>query len=77
MIMPRIAREIRQFNAVNREESGRAGARYVDVTPVSERALGERSLLAADGLHPSAAMYAEWARLALPAARAALAGHQL
>ncbi|HEV3455060.1 MAG TPA: SGNH/GDSL hydrolase family protein [Thermoanaerobaculia bacterium] len=74
--LARITREIRQFNAVNREETARAGARYVDVTPVSERALGDRSLLAGDGLHPSAAMYAEWARLALPAARAALgAGH--
>jgi lysophospholipase L1-like esterase len=74
--LARIAREIRQFNAINREEAARAGARYVDVTPVSERALGDRSLLAGDGLHPSAAMYAEWARLALPAARAALgAGH--
>ncbi|HVR06833.1 MAG TPA: SGNH/GDSL hydrolase family protein [Thermoanaerobaculia bacterium] len=70
--LPRIAREIRDFNAVNREETGHAGARYVDVTPASERALGDPSLLAADGLHPSAAMYAEWARLALPAARAAL-----
>jgi lysophospholipase L1-like esterase len=74
--LARIAREIRQFNAINREEAARAGARYVDVTPVSERALGDRSLLAGDGLHPSVAMYAEWARLALPAARAALgAGH--
>ncbi len=74
--LPRIAAEVRRFNAVNREESGRAGVHYVDVTPESERALGDRSLLAADGLHPSAAMYAEWARLALPAARAALAGRR-
>jgi lysophospholipase L1-like esterase len=72
--LPRIAGEIRQFNAINREETARAGARYVDITAVSERALGDPALLAADGLHPSAAMYAEWARLALPAARAALAG---
>jgi lysophospholipase L1-like esterase len=70
--LPRIAREIRQFNDVNREETRRAGARYVDITPVSQRALGDRALLAGDGLHPSAAMYAEWARLALPEAAAAL-----
>ena len=74
--LPRIAGEIRRFNANNREETGRAGARYVDITPVSQRALGDGSLLATDGLHPSAAMYAEWARLALPAATAALAEHQ-
>jgi lysophospholipase L1-like esterase len=71
--LPRVAREIRQFNQVNREEAGRAGARWVDITAASEKALGDSAQLAPDGLHPSAAMYAEWARLALPAATAALA----
>jgi len=71
--LPRVAREIRQFNQVNREEAGRTGARYVDITAASEKALGDSAQLAPDGLHPSAAMYAEWARLALPAATAALA----
>lgn len=68
----RIAGEIRGFNQVNRQETRLAGAFYVDVTPSSRRALDDRSLLAGDGLHPAAAMYAEWARLALPAAAAAL-----
>jgi lysophospholipase L1-like esterase len=68
----RIAGEIRGFNQVNRQETRLAGALYVDVTPSSRRALDDRSLLAGDGLHPGAAMYAEWARLALPAAAAAL-----
>jgi len=71
--LPRIAREIGAFNAANREEARRAGVAYVDVTPASQRALGDRSLVVADGLHPAPAMYAEWARLALPAAAAALA----
>ncbi len=70
--LPRIARELGAFNAVNREEARRAGAAWVDVTPVSQRALGDRSLVVGDGLHPAPAMYAEWARLALPAAAAAL-----
>jgi lysophospholipase L1-like esterase len=68
----KIAAEIDHFNAINREETARAGARYVDVTPISRKAATERSLVAGDGLHPSGAMYAEWARLALPAAAAAL-----
>jgi lysophospholipase L1-like esterase len=68
----KIAAEIDRFNAINREETARAGARYVDVTPVSRKAATEGSLIAADGLHPSGAMYAEWVRLALPAAEAAL-----
>jgi len=70
--LPRIAGEIRRFNEINREETARAGAHWVDVTAASERALGDSAQLAADGLHPSAAMYAEWARLALPGAAAAL-----
>lgn len=68
----KIAAEIDRFNAINREETARAGALYVDVTPISRKAAAERPLIAGDGLHPSGAMYAEWARLALPAAAAAL-----
>lgn len=68
----RIAREIDAFNAVNLEETERAGARYVDVTPTSRRAAQESNLIASDGLHPSGAMYAEWAELAFPEACAAL-----
>ncbi|HWW60274.1 MAG TPA: SGNH/GDSL hydrolase family protein [Thermoanaerobaculia bacterium] len=64
----KIAAEIDRYNAVNREETSRAGARYVDITPVSRRA--DPSLVAGDGLHPSAAQYAEWTKLILPVARA-------
>lgn len=65
----RIAAELARYNAVNREESERAGAWYVDVLPISRRAAGDPTLLAPDGLHPSEAMYAEWAELVLPVAR--------
>ena len=68
----RIASEIDRFNAINREETSRAGARYVDVTPVSREATRDPSLAAGDGLHPSGAQYRRWAELALPAALAAL-----
>lgn len=68
----KIAAEIDRFNQINREETARAGARYVDVTPFSRKAATGRDLIAGDGLHPSGAMYAEWARFALPAAEAAL-----
>ena len=60
-----ISAAIERFNAIGREEATRAGARFVDVTPSSRRAGSDRSLLAADGLHPSGKMYAEWAQLAL------------
>lgn len=67
-----IAAAIDRFNAINREESERAGARYVDVAPISREAATDKKLIADDGLHPSGVMYAEWARLAFPAACEAL-----
>jgi lysophospholipase L1-like esterase len=65
----RIARDIDVFNNVNRDETTRAGARYVDVTGASRE---KTDPLAADGLHPSVRMYGEWSQLAQSAALAAL-----
>jgi lysophospholipase L1-like esterase len=70
----RVAAQIDAFNAVCREEAAQAGAHWVDIAPVSRERGGEAGMLADDGLHPSAAMYALWAALALPAARQALRG---
>ena len=56
----KIALEIDTFNAVNRGLAEAAGVNYVDVTAISRRAGFESGLLAADGLHPSAQMYATW-----------------
>ena len=47
------------------------GARFVDVTAASRELNPRPGMLVADGLHPSGSQYAEWTRLALPAARAA------
>jgi lysophospholipase L1-like esterase len=69
----RIAAEIDAYNAINREETLRLGARYVDVTAQSRAAGADPDFLVDDGLHPSGRSYTEWARLALPAAQAALA----
>lgn len=68
----RIAAEIDAFNDVKRAAAARAGAQFVDITAISRRAAAEPALLAADGLHPSGAMYEEWARLMLPRVCAAL-----
>ena len=62
----KIAEEINLFNAVNQEEAKKAGAHYIDITPISREAVNDPSLIAGDGLHPSGKMYAEWAELALP-----------
>lgn len=68
-----ISAEIDAFNAVNKDESQKAGVRYVDVTPVSRKAPDDLTLLASDGLHPSGKMYAAWAALALPEVLSAIA----
>ena len=57
---PAIAREIDEFNAVARDMAQSAGAAVVDVTGISRRAAEDPQLLAADALHPSAAMYRLW-----------------
>jgi lysophospholipase L1-like esterase len=67
----KIGAEIDHFNAIGREETVAAGARWVDVTPASREAHGGW-VGAKDGLHPTAAQYARWAALALDAAAAAL-----
>lgn len=64
----KIAQEIDAFNAVNLEESQKAGIAYVDVTPISRETVNDPALIAGDGLHPSGKMYSEWAALALPTA---------
>ena len=61
----RISNEIDQFNSINREETEKVAAHYVDITPISRDALNDKSLIAPDGLHPSAAMYAQWVQAAL------------
>ena len=67
----KIGREIDRFNAIAKEESARAGVKWVDVTPSSR--MMQDGWVASDGLHPSGAQYAAWAALALEPTKAALA----
>ena len=55
-----IAERIERFNAIAREEAERAGAAYVDIFPLMRDQM-RRGMFAPDGLHPSAAAYAQWA----------------
>ena len=65
----RIADELDACNAAARDACAARGIAFVDITPASRALGGAPEMLADDGLHPSAAMYVEWMRLALPAAR--------
>ena len=62
-----VAMEIDTFNAVALETCMRRGVVFVDITEESRQRGSDPDMLVDDGLHPSALMYAEWARLALPA----------
>ena len=59
---------ITQFNKIVTEEAHKRGLEVVDIFPLSKRMGHEKSLVAKDGLHPSAKAYAEWETIIFPAA---------
>jgi len=56
----KIASEIDQFNDINLYESTNAGVNYLNITGISRQATTDPTLIATDGLHPSAKMYSLW-----------------
>jgi len=60
-----ISASISAFNHLAQQEVSRRGAQWVDITPLS-RDLSGGDLIAPDGLHPSAAMYARWVAATAP-----------
>jgi len=67
-----IAKEIDEFNTINKTESANANVNYLDITDISRRAASDGSLLAPDGLHPSAKMYGLWIERLLPLVKSKL-----
>src|SRR6202030_524942 len=59
---------IMQFNRIVTEEARERGLQVVDIFPFSKKMGEDKSLVAKDGLHPSARAYAEWEKIILPAA---------
>lgn len=68
----RIAREINEFNQINKQITLLAGITYLDITPISREARADASLIASDGLHPSGKQYGRWATLLGPLIKAVL-----
>lgn len=64
-----ISTEIDLFNQICSEESAKAGIRFIDITPISRRALSSPDLTESDDLHPSGAMYSLWTDKVLPVAK--------
>jgi lysophospholipase L1-like esterase len=63
-----VSAQLDAYNAAKREIAQAQGVGFIDIAPLSRTRGGEAAMVAEDGLHPSAALYAEWAALALPAA---------
>jgi lysophospholipase L1-like esterase len=56
------------FNKIVIEEAHKRGLQVVDIFPLSKKMGQDKSLVAKDGLHPSAKAYAEWEAIIFPAA---------
>ena len=57
-----ITKEIDDFNSINEQLALSYQVHYIDITPGTRKAADDASLLAADGLHPSAKEYSIWAQ---------------
>ena len=68
-----VGQELDAYNAAAAAICAEHGVSFIDITDLSRVPGGEAVMLVDDGLHPSAAMYAEWAAQALPVARKLLA----
>ena len=62
----KIAQEIDAFNAANKNISLNAAVQYLDITPISRDAKNDPTLIAYDGLHPSAIQYKKWSEFLAP-----------
>lgn len=58
----KITKEIDAYNALNKALAIQYKVQYVEITEGSRQAKNNASLLAGDGLHPSAKEYAKWAK---------------
>lgn len=61
-----IRKEIDWFNNINRTVTQQYNCPYLDITPSTREGRTNRSLIAADGLHPSALEYKRWADRLVP-----------
>lgn len=61
-----ISEEISLYNDIAENISSEYGIPFVNITPISEEAEDDDSLLASDELHPSAKMYSMWVEEILP-----------
>lgn len=68
------ASRLTAYNSIIEAEAADAGARFVDVVPLSDRVADRPELLAEDDLHPSGEQYDRWLERIYPVAADALEG---
>lgn len=67
-----ISKGISEFNTIIKSEAKKRNLAVVDIFDVSQKMKDDNSLVAKDGLHPSAKEYAVWETMILPAAQKVL-----
>ncbi|MEQ1585021.1 MAG: SGNH/GDSL hydrolase family protein [Cyclobacteriaceae bacterium] len=55
-----ITPQIDEFNQINKRIADKYQISYFNITEISRKGLDDPTLVAADGLHPSGKMYAQW-----------------
>ncbi|HMR57304.1 MAG TPA: GDSL-type esterase/lipase family protein, partial [Cyclobacteriaceae bacterium] len=56
----KISEALDQYNAINKRIAEKFGVTYFNITGISRKGFDDPDLVAADGLHPSGKMYAQW-----------------
>jgi len=59
----KIAKEIDEFNAINKKIAEKYKVQYIDITPLTREARADLTLLTDDKLHPSGKDYKRWANI--------------
>ncbi|XWN37743.1 MAG: SGNH/GDSL hydrolase family protein [Balneola sp.] len=62
----KIRQELLVYDAIADSISTEIGIRFINITPVSEKAKEDSTYIASDQLHPSGKQYKEWVDLILP-----------
>jgi lysophospholipase L1-like esterase len=71
-----ISKGISHYNDIIKAEAAKRGLPVVDIFELSKKMGPDNTLVADDGLHPSAREYAEWEKLIFPEAKKLLSGGQ-
>ena len=67
-----IAAGLTEFNNIIKQEGARRGLQVVDIFALSQKMRDDKTLIAPDGLHPSAKEYSFWEEMIFPVAQTLL-----